>query len=210
MGPCRAKVRRGPCGPGKAAETFSAQRSGPRQGPGAGKAGGTTERTTTAAASKGLGAGKGPRPRREGGATGATWFGGGPGPARYRGPRPTEAHPERRFPSPPPQKESAGGSKPTKAYQPGGPTRGDLYKAAYQRQKEEREAQALTAMAGVSEPARPKPPAEAQPLPEGTVPVVEAREKETLVVPAPPYKETDPAEQGEKKKRHRNRTHGKK
>ena len=108
-------------------------------------------------------------------------------PAGDRGPRPTEAHPERRFPSPPPRKEAAGGTKPTKVSQPGGPTSGDLYKAAYQRQKEEREAQALTAMVGVAQPARPKPPAEAQPLPVGTVPVVEARERETPVVPEPPY-----------------------
>ena len=127
-----------------------------------------------------------------------------------RGPRRTEAHPERRFPSPPPHKEAAGGAKPTRADHPGGSTAGDLYKAAYQRQKEEREAQALTVMAGIAQPARPKPPAEAQPLPVGTVPVVEAQETETLVVPAPPYQETGPGEEAEKKKRHRNQTHGRK
>ena len=65
---------------------------------------------------------------------------------------------------------------------------------------QEGEAQALTARAGVAQPARRKPTAEAQPLPVGTVPVVEAQDKETLVVPAPPYQETDPAEQAEGKK----------
>ena len=71
-------------------------------------------------------------------------------PARDRGPKPTEAHPEGRFPSPPPHKEAAGGTKPTKVSQPRGPTSGDLYKAPHQRQKEEREAQALTAMVGLA------------------------------------------------------------
>ena len=64
------------------------------------------------------------------------------------------------------------------ANQPGGPTAGALYKEAYQRQKEERAAKPLTASAGVGQLARPKPPAEAAPPPVGSVPEVEAREKE--------------------------------